>query len=108
MKWLEIIKIRSVEMLGKSVISDLVHQFGKLGTSPKPSGIFMYHHAKLMTDLCIHIHWDTKDIYFNKSVIGGHIAHALKDFGLVSHSVWISDDIESFQIKVPSKMEKKI
>lgn len=100
MKWLEIIKIRSAVMGKENILSDLLLQFNKMLLANKPSGIFLYHHANLKTDLSIHIHWETEGTVFNKSCVGVRIAHVLKDFGLVNHSVWVSEQNDKLGIPI--------
>lgn len=51
----------------------------------------IFHNAAIATDVCLHLHWE-KPLFPNQgSTVGFCIADALKEFGLVDHSVWVED-----------------
>jgi hypothetical protein len=87
MKWLEIIKLRSA---GNS--PDFLEKISLSGTDPGQNGLVKieyYRHAFLDTDLSVHLEWDSEKPEKHGSTLGLHLARALKDFGLIDHSIWI-------------------
>ena len=53
-----------------------------------PLSIRVYLNAVLETDLSIHIHWNTETILQCKSPLGLQLAQALRNVGLINHTVW--------------------
>jgi hypothetical protein len=51
-----------------------------------------YRHAALETDLSVHLHWKSERPEENGSALGLRLAQALKEFGLVDHSVWMEEE----------------
>lgn len=87
MKWLEVIRVRSV---GKD--SGLVQEFLLAVDKTAQSGLVevkTYHHAALETDFSAHLIWDSDHPQQNGSALGLRLTHALKEFGLIDHSIWI-------------------
>lgn len=89
MKLLEIIELRPAcgnqEML-KSKLECLIKETAQ---DTKRRNIKIYNHATLDTGFCIHLLYESNQVEREGSAIGIHLASALKEFGLVSHSVWI-------------------
>ena len=90
MKWLEIIKLRSP---GKDsgLLEELLLSIDKLGQSGLVE-MNTYHHAALETDLSVHLHWESGRPEQNGSALGLRLAQALKEFGLIDHSIWIEEE----------------
>jgi hypothetical protein len=90
MKWLEIIKLRSVgrdsELLKELLLS--IHKFSQSGLVEMRT----YHHAVLETDLSVHLHWESERPEQNGSALGLRMAQALKELGLIDHSVWVEEE----------------
>jgi hypothetical protein len=87
MKWLEIIKLRSVGdssgILNKLILSiDPMNQHGLVA-------IEWYRHVLLESDLSLHLHWDSEGPEKQGSTLGLRLVQVLKDLGLVDHSIWI-------------------
>jgi hypothetical protein len=90
MKWLEIIKLRTAE---KS--SGVLEKIFLPGDEFVQSGLIkiaFYRHDVLESDLSIHLQWDSKQPSKNGSSLGLRFAQALKDFGLIDHSIWIEKE----------------
>ncbi len=89
MKWLEVIKIRSAGgNLG--LLEELLLPIS--GSNPRGQvEMKTYRHTVLETDLSVHLHWDSEMPEPNGSALGLRLAQALKEFGLVDHSVWIEE-----------------
>ena len=88
-KWLEVIKLRSA---GKD--SGLLEEFLMSKDKFDESRLVemkTYHHAALGSDLSIHLHWESEQPEQNGSSLGLHLAQALKEFGLVDHSIWVEE-----------------
>ena len=89
MKWLVVIKLRSAGgSLG--VLDELLRP---LSGSNQRGLVEMrtYCHAALETDASVHLHWDSETPEPNGSVLGLRLAQALKEFGLIDHSVWVEE-----------------
>jgi hypothetical protein len=90
MKWLEVIKLRSAGKDSGSLnelllLMDKFSQRGLVETK-------IYRHAALETDLSVHLRWDSEWPERTGSSPGLHLAQALKEFGLVDHSIWIEEE----------------
>jgi hypothetical protein len=90
MKWLEVIKLRSAgtdsRLLEELLLSiDKFNQIGLVEMKP-------FHHAALESDWSIHLHWESERPQQNGSALGLRLAKALKEFGLVDHSIWIEEE----------------
>jgi len=90
MKWLEVIKLRSggkdsglLEELLRSI-----HEFSQSGLLEMKT----LRHAVLETDLSVHLYWESEQPEKNGSALGLRLAQALKEFGLIDHSVWIEEE----------------
>jgi len=89
MKWLEIIKLRSAGrssgLLEKLLLSiDKFSQSGLVETK-------IYRHAALELDLSVHLYWESERPERNGSGLGLRLVQALKEFGLIDHSIWIEE-----------------
>lgn len=87
MNWLEVIKLRSAG-IGSPSLDELLMSMVQSAQS-KLAEIKIYRHAFLDTDLSVHLYWNSERPEQNGSAPGLRLAQALKDFGLVDHSVWI-------------------
>lgn len=89
MKWMEVIELRTAEknsVFVDQTLMTMINEFGKTGSM---EDIKIYHDALLENDACIHMHWTSLRAEPQGSAAGLCIVHILKEFGLVSHSVWI-------------------
>jgi hypothetical protein len=90
MKWLEVIKLRSA---GKN--SRLLEEFLLSINKFNQSGLVemkTFHHTAVESDWSIHLHWQSERPEQNGSSLGLRLAQALKEFGLVDHSIWIEKE----------------
>ena len=85
MKWLEIIELR----FGGSNREMLESHLKKLINEAKRQSIKVYCHVTVETDFSIHLKHDSKRADVSGSPLGLQLASALKEYGLVNHSVWI-------------------
>ena len=89
MKWLEVIKLRSAGK-GSGLLEELLLSINKFSQTG-PVEMKIYRHAALELDLSVHLHWESERPERNGSDPGLRLAQALKEFGLVDHSIWIEE-----------------
>ena len=98
MKWLEIIKLRTSGLNVKRRACEVIGLLTENTQEPGLSAIQVYSHATLNTDLSIHIHWDTQHASRQKTLLGSCLANKLEDFGMIHHTIWITQ--VSYQKKI--------
>jgi hypothetical protein len=94
MKWLETIGLRCPGSREKRVVMDLLRNMGVLEEAAGPIRVEVYQSALVESDLSIHIHGAAETFREGKSPLGLSLTHALRDFGLISHSVWVHEGTE--------------
>jgi hypothetical protein len=97
MKWVEIITLRSPTRINTQLVDELVKQVDKPDTPKHLVEIRIYHHSVVETDLSIHIHWKSEPGSQHKSPLGLKFSYALRNLGLLNHSVWV----ETAALEVP-------
>ena len=89
MKWLEIIELRSVDSNRELLESQLQKLINEVDKETKKQAIKAYSRVMIDTDFSIHLFHDSKKRENSGSQLGLRLASALKEFGLVNHSIWI-------------------
>jgi len=89
MKWLEIIELRSAGGNNKLLESQMQKLVNEVYERTEKNAVKAYCRLMIDTDFSIHLFHDSKKVENNGSPLGLRLASALKDFGLVNHSVWI-------------------
>ena len=89
MKWVEIITLRSPENINVQFLDALLGQITNFDNPKNLIELKIYYHSVVETDLSIHIHWESEQGSQRKSPIGLRIFSALRNMGLLNHSVWI-------------------
>jgi len=89
MKWLEIIELRSVGSNRALLESELQSLINEVNQEARQQKIKVYSHITVETDFSIHLYHDSKEAEIGGSPLGLRLATALKEFGLVNHSVWV-------------------
>ena len=89
MKWLEIIELRSIGSDRELLESQLQELINEVEEETKKKVIKAYSRVTINTDFSIHLFHDSKKVEDSGSQLGLHLASALKEFGLVNHSIWI-------------------
>jgi hypothetical protein len=97
MNWVEIITLRSPTRINTQLVDELVKQVDKSDTPKHLVEIRIYHHSVVETDLSIHIHWKSELGSQHKSSLGLKFSYALRNLGLLNHSVWV----ETAALEVP-------
>jgi hypothetical protein len=89
MRWVEIITLRSPTKINTQFMDELLKEVGKSDTSKHLVDIRIYHHSVVETDLSIHIYWKSEPGSQHKTPLGLKLSYALKNLGLLNHSVWV-------------------
>lgn len=92
MKWIEIITLRSIEKTNREIVDELLDQFFNQKGPGLPSFVSVYNHSLVETDLSIHMHWETQAGPPGESPLSQRLSHALRDLGMLNHSVWIETE----------------
>ena len=100
MKWIEIITLRSPAKINTQFVDELLKELSQSDTptdTPKHLlEIKIYHHSVVETDLSIHIYWKSEPGSQTKSSLGLRFSSALKNLGLLNHSVWVETTTAEF------------
>ena len=93
MKWVEIITLRSPTKIDTQLVNELLKGVSESNlptdTSKHLVEIRIYHHSVVETDLSIHIYWKSEPGSQDKSPLGLRFSSALRNLGLLNHSVWV-------------------
>lgn len=89
MKWLEIIELRSVGTNQELLQSHLQQLINEVKREAQKQTIKAYHHVAVKADFSIHLMHDSENADSEGSPLGLRLTSALKEFGMVNHSVWI-------------------
>jgi len=103
MKWVEIITLRSPTSINKKFVDELLKEVGESASpSDTPKNLIeikIYHHSVVETDLSIHIFWKSEPGSQNKSPLGLRFSSALRNLGLLNHSVWVETGALEFPLR---------
>ncbi len=91
MKWIEIITLRSPRKIHDSIVSDLLNHTSRNDGNNSLLSMDTYRNAWINTDMSVHLHWKSTSTEQLGSATGLRLARALKEYGLVSHSVWVEE-----------------
>jgi hypothetical protein len=92
MKCIEIINLRSAGDPRESIEQKIPGSTVEVDQSKDLVSIQVYRHATLDTDLSVHLLFESSKQEMQPSALGQRLASALKDFGLVSHSMWVEQE----------------
>ncbi len=88
MKQLEIIQLRLTGNTQTKLIND-IRRSVLAGT--ESDNVRLYCHATIPTDLSIHIQTEIPESIRQTSDLGVRLAAAMREHGMVQHTVWIED-----------------
>ncbi len=92
MKWAEVIMVRSpgssVEILD-ATLQDLINE---VALEAEHEAIRIFRREKLGSDICIVLFHSRKKMRAEGSLLGLHLVAALKEVGLVNHTIWSEID----------------
>lgn len=91
MKWIEIIMLQIAAENPERVEHEIEQLTRDIGNGGSVKKIKLYRHALADNDLSVHLYWESEKAEPQGSALGLCLSHILKDFGLVSHAVWIED-----------------
>lgn len=89
MKWIEVIQLRAVDGNREFLESKLNTLINEVVAGSKEQTISAYHRALIDSDYSIHIFHRSNPVENFGSPLGERIVSALREFGLVNHTVWI-------------------
>jgi len=99
MKWVEIIALRSSGKINKQLVDELLERipdFDSPTDTPHLIEIRIYQHSVVETDFSIHIYWKSEPGHQDKSPLGLRLSSALRNLGLLNHSVWVETTAAEF------------
>jgi hypothetical protein len=86
MNRLEIIHLRLADATHPGLVEDIRRAIDTGGAGP---AAYVYRHATLAGDLSIHLHFEFSG--GEHRALGAHLARALKEHGMVEHTVWLEE-----------------
>lgn len=89
---LEIIELRSV-IKNRDQVIILIEDLLENEFSKPNMEIRIYTHAKFITDYGIHLNYEVEDNLNEESYLGHELSAYLREYGLVSHNIWIEEKI---------------
>jgi hypothetical protein len=89
MKWIESIQLRSAGSNREILESKLQRLADEVVSKRKRQVIMAFSRVSIDTDFSIHIFQDSKKVENGGSRLGLRLAAALKEFGLINHSIWM-------------------
>jgi len=89
MKWLEIIELRSVDHNRDLLLSQLHELSNEMDEETGKQMVTTYGCVKFGSDFSIHLVHHSEEVEYGGSSLGIRLASALKEFGLVNHSIWV-------------------
>lgn len=89
MKWMEAIQLQVAEKDSRAVERKILKQIKDIGDDGNTKYIKVYRNVGVKNDLSINLHWESGSIKPHGSAIGLCLVHLFRDYGLVSHSVWV-------------------
>jgi hypothetical protein len=93
MKWVEIISLRCATNIDSPFVNGLLKGISESDSAADTPEhlveIRVYYHSIVETDLSIHIYWESETGSQDKSPLGLRFSSALRDLGLLNHSVWV-------------------
>ena len=100
MRWVEIITLRSPEKIKNQFVDELLNGVRE-SDSPTDTHkglveIRVYHHSVVETDLSMHIYWKSEPGSQDRSPLGLRLSSALRNLGLLNHSVWVEATAAEF------------
>ncbi|SPF34122.1 hypothetical protein SBDP1_120022 [Syntrophobacter sp. SbD1] len=91
MDWLETVNIRSAGVIEAGKVLDLCRQIFESTAFETALKLKVFCNAKYATDISIHLQW--KSDPGPSSVLGSQLSSVLGDFGLISRTLWIEQEM---------------
>lgn len=93
MRHLEIIRLRMSGKIPTQLIDDIKSSFSG---EKQNCTVRIFYNASFLSDLAVHIHLETDPNGSIYSDLGLRLTAALREYGMIEHSVWIEDQAETF------------
>jgi hypothetical protein len=90
MVWLETINIRSAGIIEARKVLELCTQIAESAAPDTALGVKVFCNVAYATDISIHLQWTSEP--GASSVLGNELTSALRDLGLISHTMWIEQE----------------
>jgi len=91
MEWMEVIKLRIAEKTPELVEQEVEKLIKEIGNNGSMKNIKLYRNAVIDNDLSVHLNWESRKAEPQGSATGLCLAHVLREFGMISHSVWLGE-----------------
>ncbi len=88
MKWIEVIKISVAENRRAALENQIESVMNNINREESTDTVKLYYNL-LDGELSIHLCWNSGGAQPRRSNTGLCLAHLLREFGLISHSVWV-------------------
>ena len=88
MKWLEVIHVRCVGDGANRSTEEILHSAMSEKANGDLKDVKLYRSVSLPADVCLHLHWERRDMESQGSTLGICLTEVLKEFCLVNHSLW--------------------
>jgi hypothetical protein len=85
---MENIQIRTTDTPRDVIVSELINQRRAMRDPEESVMMWIFFHAVVDTDLCIHLYWKNKRFSPKGSPVGEKLAAGLRMVGQVKHTVW--------------------
>jgi hypothetical protein len=112
MKWVEIISLRCATNIDIPFVNELLKGISESDpATDTPEHLLemrVYHHSIVETDLSIHLYWESEPTSEDKSPLGLRFSSALRELGLLNHSVWVETAALEFPIKYGNTRSRDI
>jgi len=95
MRWIEIVHVRSLD--GNERISSILSHYStkEIGSEPGLVEVNLYKDASFDGDMSFIFVWDTDHPEHHGSRFALSLSHSMKTLGLIKHSVWVEQKINS-------------
>ena len=95
MKWLEIIHIRTSEKKSERLVEELTKITSKLSEAEDEANVVLFRNSQLPTDFSLHLIHQSGPVRRTKSNIGQVLSAMAREYGLVNHTVWVTEQPKS-------------
>lgn len=91
MEWLEFIRLRTIQARAGRIAGDLKAHIEGLGEEAGLIGTRLYAAVLPDGDFILALFWNTDRVAANGSSVAQRLIPALREHGLVNHTVWVED-----------------
>ena len=88
MKWAEVIMVRSAGSSADILDAALQDLMNQVAIEAEHKAVRVFRRENLDSDICIVLFHNRKKVKAGGSILGLHLVAALKEVGLVNHTIW--------------------